>query len=131
MKIELSKQNRISARTLSNEKQAIINKHMAVANIELNEIRKQMDELYATEREFRQEASNLLKTLKQGDVVNIAVQVGPNGSEIIHRYENAEIESVSVINFSVNTFNVSVKEINEGKPFTIGLSCLLSIEKIS
>lgn len=128
--IAIDKTLRINRRILSNEKQAIIDRHMAAANIELKDIKEQWDKNFNEEVEFCKKVTDILTNVKYKQKANIKTQVGPNGGETINDYPNATIESVSIINYKVNVFNVTHPDAYEGKPFSIGLSCLLSIELI-
>lgn len=126
--IEISRMNRINSRTISNEIQAVDKKYQAIANAENKDLRTQRDDLWKEEADFRNKASDFIKTLSRGDLVHVQTQVGPDGGIIIHDYPDAVIETVDVIATKVNTFNISDPSAHEGRPFTIGLSCLLSIK---
>lgn len=126
--VEISETIRINSRVLSEEIEEIRSDFMKQANIATATMKKEKEELWLVERDFKQRASDFIRTLKIGDRLHIKTQVGPGGT-VINTYPNCTLESVSVIGLSVNTFNVSAPDIYDGKPWTIGLSCLLSIKK--
>jgi cation transport regulator ChaB len=126
--ISIDNTNRINARTISNEILKVQRKYEAMAMEEYKDLRDRRDTLYKEENEFRAKASEFLKQLKPGDKVSVQTQVGPDGGTIIQDYNNAVIEHIHIIGSKVNTFNVSDPAIYDGKPFTIGLGCLLSIK---
>ena len=126
--VEISETIRINARTISDEIQEITSDFTRQANLATASLRKERDELWAAERDFKQEASDFIRSLNIGDRLHIRTQVGPGGT-IVNTYDNCILHNVSVIGLRVNTFDVTSPDMYGGKPWTIGLSCLLSIKK--
>lgn len=83
--------------------------------------------LYKIELEFRKEALKLLRNITPNTQIKIKTQVG-KGSTLIQEY-TGHIEKNVGHNDSM--FNFISPDRNGGNPFSIGLSCLLSIEVLN
>lgn len=93
---------------------------------EVSAIRAENDTFHKKDNEFREEARELLKTITPQTLLKVRTQVGI-GSKVIQEYEG-HIEKN--IKYNDGTFNFISPDIHDGKPFTIGFSCLQSIEII-
>lgn len=131
MKIQLSKNVRIkrdynykllAAKTASKYKMS-----NRVNDSELSALRDENSNLHMEDKAFREEAKKLLRTITPDTPLKVKTQIGKD-STIIHEY-NGHIEKK--FGYNDGHFNfISPDRDNECKPFTIGLSCLLSIEVI-
>ena len=93
---------------------------------ETDALRKENEDLLTTEKQFYDEAEAVLNSLKYGEQIRVETQVGPGGS-IVNTYVG-HIESP--YRNGRKMFNMISDDKLNGKPFTIGFSCLLSIEKL-
>ena len=93
---------------------------------EVSDMKTENDNFHKQDKEFREQAKELLKTITPQTLLKVKTQVG-RGSTVIQEYEG-RIER----NFKYNdgTFNFISPDKYDGKPFTIGFSCLQSIEVI-
>ena len=89
-------------------------------------IRKENEDLLVTEKQFYAEAEAVLKSLYPTDQIKVETQVGPGGN-IVNTY-------VGHLEYPYSNgrkmFNMISTDKLDGRPFTIGFSCLLSIEKL-
>jgi hypothetical protein len=91
---------------------------------ELNALRDENQYFYQKEKVFRDQAKEVVKSAyTHKNRILVKTQVGKNGS-IIHEY----IGHIEKIYSGGDCFDMIDTEIHDGKPFTIGLSCLLSIK---
>jgi seryl-tRNA synthetase len=93
---------------------------------ETNALRKENETLHAEYKTFEAEAQKILASVTPATKLRVKTQVG-KGSSIVNEYVG-HIESA--FKFRDTCFNFISPEKNEGKPFTIGLSCLMAVEVI-
>ncbi len=89
--------------------------------------KKENAELYAAELAFREEAKKILLSCTptvSGTILRVSTQTGRRSSIVRKYIGNLEYK----FGYSDSTFNFVDRKYNDGKPFTIGFSCLLSIE---
>jgi len=130
MKVEMSKDVRTTKNAnyeiLSNIEREIKSRIQDEFLSETTAIRKENENLVAHEKMFYGIADELLCTLQPTDEIKIESQVGPGGS-IVNTY-------VGHLEFPYRKgdkmFNMVSPDKLDGKPFTVGFSCLLSIEKL-
>lgn len=92
---------------------------------ETSALQKEVRESHDQESKFIEDVRLFLKGVNELTPLKISVQVGP-GSTIIHQYTGFLEKKVG---FGDKWFNFTSKERdNECKPFTVGFSCLQSIE---
>ena len=129
MKTELSKFNRIKRdenyKLINSINTTIKQRIESENNYELQILREENSNLVADEKEFYKEVANLLNSITTKDLVKVVTQVG-EGSKILNEYVGHiqhNYKDGSVFNF--------ISESRDNKPFTIGFSCLQSIEIIN
>lgn len=96
----------------------------AILGKEAGDLRKENERLYAEEKEFRAKAKEIIvKAFKDKSLVGVSTQTGPHGSlicdyvgKIVHIYSSGDC------------FDLVDPNAHEGRSFTIGSSCLLSIK---
>ncbi len=94
---------------------------------ETTAIRTENDNFNNEEKEFFKNVSAFLKDIKTDTKLKIIVQVGP-GSSVLHEY-NGNIEEIPAPYKKQTYFNfISKDRDNDMRPFTVGFSCLQSIE---
>lgn len=129
-KVELNKDIRIKRdenyQVLKNIEDRISAKIRAEFESEVSAIRAENDTLYQKDNEFREEARELLKTITPQTLLKVRTQVGVC-SKVIQEYKG-HIEKN--IKYNDGHFNFISPDKHDGKPFTIGFSCLQSIEII-
>ena len=93
---------------------------------EVSDMKAENENFHKQDKEFVEQAKELLKTITPETLLRVKTQVG-RGSTIIQEYEG-HIQR----NFKYNdgSFNFISPGKYDGRPFTIGFSCLLSIEVI-
>ena len=92
-------------------------------NAETRALREENERSYDEEKEFVKQVQELLKSITPATPLRVVTQVGP-GSTILNTY-TGHIEKDP--GFMPKWFNFVSPERNN-KPFTIGFSCLQSIE---
>ena len=128
MKVALNKDVRIKRdenyEVLRSIEQKISDRIRAEFANEISDIKAENEKFHTEDKSFREQAKELLKTITTETLLKVKTQVG-KGSTIIQEY-TGHIER----NFKYNdgTFNFVSPDKYDGKPFTIGFSCLLSIE---
>lgn len=93
-------------------------------NAELTALKEENETLRKEEKAFEEEARKVLMAITPQTKIRIKTQVGKNGT-IVNTYEG-HIEYKLGYGFGV--FNMVCATRYDGKPFTIGMSCLVSIE---
>ena len=90
-------------------------------------LREETDSFVKEEKEFHRKAQEMLRGLTPNDKLKVCTQVG-KGSSVINEYVGYIEKNIK---YSDTWFNfISDDRMNDGRPFTIGFSCLLSIEKL-
>jgi hypothetical protein len=130
MKSELRKEVRIKKDEnnilLENIKYEIRERVEEEYNSETQAIREENDKLRQEEKEFISNAKYILASASPMDLLQVKTQVG-RGSTVIHEYTGSlEYKYKN----GDGVFNFVDLSYNNGKPFTIGFSCLLSVEKL-
>lgn len=128
MKAELSKDVRIK-RDLNYEVLRSIESRISAQiraefESEVSAIRGENEKFHKEDKDFREQAKEILRKITPETLVKVKTQVG-KGSEVVQRY-TGHIERD--FKYSDGTFNFISPGKYDGKPFTIGFSCLLSIE---
>jgi hypothetical protein len=82
--------------------------------------------LLTEEREFMLNARRFLLTCDKKTKLGIMTQVGPGGSVI--QYYEGYLEKK--MDRNLTAFNFCCPSERGGAPFTVGMSCLMSVEKI-
>ena len=95
-------------------------------NSQTTALRLENDALRAEEKNFIKDAQFTLSTIRVFDKIKVETQVGP-GSSIVKEYVG-HLEHPYKQGDGV--FNMIDKKYYDGKPFSIGMSCLLSIETL-
>lgn len=132
MKIELNKDNRIK-RSENHEIISEINNRISIKiqeefQLEISSYRAENENLFKEEKDFFKQVQELLKTVTPSTKLKVCTQVG-KGSTVLHTY-TGHIEKG--VGFNPSYFNfISEERDNDLKPFTIGFSCLQSIEVIN
>lgn len=128
MKAELNKDNRIKRSENSEVIDAIrleiskrIQKEFAK---ELKVYNDENEKFYADEKAFFKEVETILKSVDVTTKLRVVTQVG-KGSTMLNAHEG-HIEKK--LGYGDTHFNFCCEERYDGKPFTIGFSCLQSIE---
>lgn len=129
MKVEISKNARIKRdenyEVLRSLEQEISNRIRAEFANEVQGIKKENENYHEMEKSFREQAKELLKNVTPETLLRVKTQVGHN-STIINEYTGHIERKFNW--YKDGTFDFISPDKYEGKPFTIGLSCLLSIE---
>ena len=132
MKAILNKDNRIKRDENSEQLQAIeqeiAQRIRAEYKSELLALRTENTDLFSLEKIFRTEAQEILSKLTTHSVVIVKTQTG-KGSTRINEYKGSIQKEVTKYETWFNF--ISKDRDNDERPFTIGLSCLLSIDVIS
>lgn len=129
MKAELNKDNRIK-RMENYEAMDSIRKEIAARiqlelGKELSAYTEENEKSVKEEKEFYKEVSKILRDSDVGTRLKVVTQVG-KGSTILNEYVGNLAYKPE---YSATHFNfISEQRDNDGKPFTIGFSCLQSIE---
>jgi len=127
-KIELSQNNRIKRHEnyaqLDAIESVIRERIRSEYTEEIKQLRNENDKSFEEEKEFILSVKQFLPGLSPSDKLKVTTQVGRN-SDIIRTY-TGHIEKR--IPFNQSYFNFVSPDYIDGKPFTIGLSCLQSIE---
>jgi len=131
MKAELNKDNRIK-RSENYEAMEAIRTEIA-KRIQLEyakELKAYSDEIEKSvedQRDFYKDVTNILNNVTTETNLRVVTQVGHN-STVLNTYEGHIEKKIS---YGQSHFNfISEQRDNGGKPFTIGFSCLQSIEII-
>jgi hypothetical protein len=128
-KVILNKDNRIkrsenfeSLKKIENEiSYRIRSEYSSEKEVLNNEINCLLDE----EKQFRKDALELLRTCNEESNLRVSVQVGPNNN-ILYYYRG---HLQRKLGYNDTSFNfISDDRDNDGRPFTIGFSCLQSVE---
>lgn len=130
-KAELNKDNRIKRdenhEVLNTIEAAIAKRIRAEYSEEIKALRDENENCYAEEKVFRSNVQELLKSVDITTKLKVVTQVG-KGSTILNTYVG-HLEKKP--EFYPTSFNfISPDRDNELRPFTIGFSCLQSIEII-
>ena len=127
-KVELSEHIRIKRdenyEVLRTLKETISQKIRAEFESETKGVSDENESFHKQDKEFREKASELLKTLNTQTKLKVKTQVG-RGSTLIHEYEGYLRRK-----YTDGVFDFIDESKYDGKPFSIGLSCLLSIEVV-
>ncbi len=91
---------------------------------EISDIQLENKKNLEEEKLFREQAKEILKTATTETLLKVETQVG-KGSTVIQEYTGRIDKQFK---YNDGTFNFICSDKYEGKPFTIGFSCLLSIE---
>jgi formylmethanofuran dehydrogenase subunit E-like metal-binding protein len=131
-KVELNKDNRIKRyenhETMDKIRQQIAHRINTEFTSECSNLLLENTRNYDLEKQFIKDARELLLTINTDTLLKVTTQVGKN-AEILHTYTGHLEKDFSYR--SLGTFNfISVDRDNDNKPFTIGFSCLQSIEII-
>lgn len=131
MKAELNQHNRIKRdenyEVLNSIKNRISQKIQAEFDAEIKDIKSENEKYWEEEKVFKEEARQILLKITPQTKLKVSTQVG-RGSKIIQTYEgNLERK----FEWRDGTFNFISPNNYDGKPFTIGFSCLQSIEIIN
>ena len=93
---------------------------------ETKALREENSTLTQTEKEFRKEANDILSFVSSEATLKVETQVGP-GSTIVREHIG---HLAKPFRPGDGYFDMRAMDYNDGKPFTIGFSCLMSIEVI-
>lgn len=130
MKVELSKSVRIKKdenyEALQSIEREISNRIKAEYQNEVSALKSENERLHTEDKAFREQAKKFLRNVTPATLLKVQTQVG-RGSTIIQEY-TGYIEKP--FGYSDGTFNFCSPDNYDGRPFTIGLSCLLSIETV-
>lgn len=111
---------------LSNIKQIVENRVRAEFANETSAIRGEIESLLSLERDFKSLVESTLTGIDKTQMIRIETQVGP-GSTIVNTYDGyLEKQYLKGTGY----FNFICADKNSSKPFTVGLSCLLSVETL-
>jgi hypothetical protein len=128
MKAELNAGNRIKRLENYEAMEAIrieISKRIQLEySKELKAYTDENEKLYVDEKSFFKEVQIILNSVDVSTKLKVVTQVG-KGSTVLNTYEG-HIEKK--IGYRDTYFNFCCEERYDGKPFTIGFSCLVSIE---
>ena len=91
---------------------------------EAGDIKAENDRLFSNEKRFSQLAKKMLSSCTTETKLKISTQVGKNGS-VVHEYTGTLQRRVTERD---GTFNFIDPNAFNGGPFTVGYSCLLSVE---
>lgn len=129
-KIELHKDNRIKRienyvvlKSIENKISEKIRKEFEGETLD---IRLENDTLFKQEKEFINQAKEFLTKITPQTSLRVKTQVGKD-SDVIQQYEGHIEKTFRMYD---STLNFICKDFLDGKPFTIGFSCLQSIEII-
>lgn len=114
-------ENYILLKTIENEISSRIREEYSN---ETRALRKENDVLHNQELEFKKVACEVLKKAEVDSKIRVVVQVGV-GSLTLQTYEGYLTQKFTGFN---TWFDMSDKNRFDGKPFTIGLSCLQYVE---
>jgi len=130
MKAEQSKYTRIKINenyeVLRSIEQEISNRIKLEFASEIQGLKAENDLLYKEEKAFIDQAKEILKRANTTTLLKVKTQTGKN-SELIREYTGT---IQSEFNCYDSIFNFISPNNYDGKPFSIGFSCLLSIEII-
>lgn len=129
-KLHLPKDNRIkrneNSQLIADIKQKIYERVELEFQNEVSALRNENQAFYTEEKQFFESVKDLLKEVTPETKLKVVTQVGV-GSKILNEYTgNLEYK----IPYNQTYFNFISPEYNEGRPFSIGFSCLQSIEII-
>ena len=127
MRIEISKDVRIKIRenflAIEGIEKRISARIRAEFQPEIDSLRAEAKALHEQDREFGKNAMEFIKA-NQVSKKRIVTQTGPNGGDILREHVG------HVVSFDRHTFNFSSPDFLDGKEFTVGYSCLQSIENV-
>jgi hypothetical protein len=112
-----------NSETMTEIRRRITEEVELILGVETKHLQEENKQLRDEELAFRENAKPIIKhAYETKALVGVKTQVGPKGS-IIHEYVG-HVEKL----YSSDCFNFVDPNEFDGKPFTIGLSCLLSIK---
>lgn len=132
--LQIDKNIRIRARELSDiiqEEERKVSRRIRKESEPLTKaLREERESLWKIEKDFRESFNKLFKekTIVVGTEIVVEVQVGPNGGEIIRSHKG---KVMKIYNHSDVCFDLSDPDFINGKKFTIGGSCVKSIQVIN
>ena len=128
-KLEIQKDLRVRRREISEQLQTLRSSIEKQYQLESKKLRNERDKISEAEMQFIDEISQLFKDkVTVGTRIKVTTQVGPNGGTILNTYTG---KVTKIYNHSKPCFDLSDSSYMNGKEFTIGSSCIQSIELIN
>lgn len=129
MKTELDKNNRMKRdenyQLIDSIKTTIRQRIEAEYHSELEMLRDENEHFIRDEKAFYKEVTSLLKTVNYETKLKIVTQVG-KGSTVLNEY----VGNLAKTNYATDGIFDFISESRGNKPFSVGFSCLQSIEVI-